>query len=75
MLATLERRDFGAGPWFASEVMDILGAVDGANLDIAAVIQTPEMALYRRGFEAAIGAVAQAFGLWYYKPSTHTERR
>ena len=53
----------GLRVWFRDEIENTLLAVDGANLDIAQHIQTPEMVMYRRGFDAAIRAVALAFGI------------
>ena len=71
MLPAFERRNHGSGVWFPDEIMDALSAVNTANLDVAQHIDTPEMRLYRSGFEAAIGALAQAFGLTYYSPAVY----
>ncbi|MBC8492377.1 MAG: hypothetical protein H8D43_01225 [Chloroflexi bacterium] len=51
--------------WFVDDIENILIAVDKANLDIARHIDTPEMRVYRLGYEAAIGAIASAFGIAY----------
>jgi len=53
------------GIWFRDEIRDTLLAVDTANLDIANSIDIPEIRLYRKGYEAAIRAVATAFGISY----------
>jgi hypothetical protein len=55
----------GLGVWLRDEIEDTLLAVDIANLDIADHIDTPEMRLYRKGYEAAIRSVAAAFGIAY----------
>jgi hypothetical protein len=57
----------GLRVWFRDEIEASLLAVDGANRDIAQHITTPEMALYRRGFEAAIEAVARSFGITWQR--------
>jgi len=49
--------------WFRDDIKNALVAVDSANLDIASVVDTPEVRIYRRGYEAAIRAVAAAFGI------------
>ena len=49
--------------WFVEDVKQILVAVDSSNADIARHITTPEMALYRAGFECALKATALAFGI------------
>lgn len=53
------------GIWFADEIKNILVAVDKANQDVAKHVDTPEMALYRLGYRAAIEAIATAFGIAY----------
>ena len=70
-MQTFERRDHSSGVWFPNEIMNALEAVERANADVAAAVNTPEMALYRRGWEAAIGAMAAAFGLAYYPPGLY----
>jgi hypothetical protein len=67
---SLERRNHGAAVWFRDDIMDALAAVDSANWDVAQHIDSPEMRLYRKGYEAAIAAVAMAFGLAYSPPSS-----
>lgn len=49
--------------WFPDEVSNILQSVLSANSDLADAIDTPEMALYRRGFDAAIASISIAFGI------------
>ena len=46
--------------WFPDEIEALLSAVAMANDDVARAIDTPEMLLYRRGFDAALRAVALA---------------
>ena len=53
------------GIWFADEIENILVAVDKANQDVAKHVDTPEMHLYRLGYQAAIEAIATAFGIAY----------
>jgi hypothetical protein len=53
----------GLGVWFRDEIANALLALDAANLDIAQHVDTPEMHLYRKGYEAAIQAMATAFGV------------
>jgi len=65
-------RDEGLGVWFREEILNALSAVDDANWDVAQHIDAPEMRLYRKGFEAAIKAVATAFGLAYAPLSSHS---
>ncbi len=57
--------------WFRDEIENVIHAIDAANGDIASCIDTPEMALYRKGYEAALNAVAEALGVEYapYSPS------
>lgn len=49
--------------YFPDEIENTLRAVDQANRSVAAAVPTPEMALYRRGYTDALGAVATALGL------------
>jgi len=54
----------GAGSvraWFPDELAAALATVSIANSDIAGAIDTPEMQLYRRGFDAALRALAALF--------------
>ncbi len=68
------RDNSGLDIWFKDEILQTLKAVDMANLDVAGEIDSLEMRLYRRGFEAAIRSVAAAFGL-EYEPSASRRRR
>ena len=60
-----QAKSHGLGVWFKDEIKNTLLALDAANLDIAQHIDTPEMRLYREGYEAAIQAMAIAFGVSY----------
>ncbi len=62
------RNNTGLDIWFKDEILQTLRAVDLANMDIAGEIDSLEMRFYRRGFEAAIRSVAEAFGLDYHPP-------
>jgi hypothetical protein len=42
-----------------------LTAVDTANLDLVSSFDSPEIQIYRKGYAAAIRAVAAAFGVPY----------
>lgn len=67
-----QKRPSGIGVWFKEEIENTLRAVDLANLDVAQHIHTPEMNLYRRGYEAAIDSLASAFGIEYARRTTLT---
>jgi hypothetical protein len=64
-MRTAQARSRGLGVWFKDEIKNTLLALDAANLDIAQHVDTPEMRLYRKGYEAAIQAMATAFGISY----------
>ena len=64
------RDNSGLDIWFKDEILQTLKAVDMANLDVAGEIDSLEMRLYRRGFEAAIRSIAAAFGLDYEPPTS-----
>lgn len=64
-MMTAQVKSRGLGVWFKDEIRNTLVALDAANLDIAQHIDTPEMRLYRKGYEAAIQAMAIAFGISY----------
>lgn len=51
--------------WFPDEIENTIMAIDQANHDVAQHIPTPEMHMYRLGYEAAIDAMVTAFGLDY----------
>ena len=55
--------DRGLGIWFRDDIENILLAVDEANLDMVSRFDAPEVRIYRRGFAAAISAMAVAFGI------------
>ena len=55
----------GLQVWFRDEIQNALTAVDTANLDLVSSINTPEIQTYRKGYAAAIRAVAAAFGIPY----------
>jgi hypothetical protein len=55
----------GLKVWFRDEIQNALIAVDTANLDLVSSIDSPEIQIYRKGYAAAIRAVAAAFGLPY----------
>lgn len=75
MTGGIKRRNRAPGVWFRDDISDALDAVDAANWDVARHIDTPEMLLYRMGFEAAIRAMATAFGLDYTPRSRPGERK
>ncbi len=60
----------GLDVWFKDDIKNALRAVDSANAEVFKAIDTPEMQLFRQGYEAAIRAVAEAFGIGY-KSSVH----
>jgi hypothetical protein len=62
------RLDRSCGIWYRDDILDVLSSVDAANWDIARHIATPQMRIYRQGFEAALQAIAAAFGLSYKPP-------
>ena len=49
--------------WHRNDIAAALRSIDGANRSVSDNIHTPEMMLYRMGFEAAIEAVAVVFGI------------
>ena len=59
----IQRRQAGIGVWFKEEIENTIHSIDLANHDVAQHIQTNEMRLYRAGFDAALDAVATAFGV------------
>lgn len=71
---SVEYRNQGLGVWFRDEIQDALIAVDAANWDIAQHLEgADEIKLYRKGFEAALRAVAAVFGL-SYSPLSNASR-
>lgn len=63
----------GLDVWFKDDIQNALRAVDMANADLCKTINTPEMRLYRQGYEAAIRAVGEAFGIRYQSARNHEE--
>jgi hypothetical protein len=63
----------GLDVWFKEDIQNALKAVDSANAELFKVINTPEMRLYRQGYEAAIRAVAEAFGIRHESPACRHE--
>lgn len=59
--------------WFRDEIQNTLVAVDMANMDLVSGIDSSEVQMYRRGYAAAIRAVAAAFGLSYSPQIDHME--
>jgi len=60
-----KRLSSGIGVWFEQEIENALQAIDAANLDVAEFVPTQEMRLYRKGYAAAINAIAAALGVNY----------
>ena len=65
MVVTSESQRSRLNVWFKDDIQNALSAIDSANADLFQTINTPEMQLYRRGYEAALRAMAEAFGLRY----------
>ena len=57
----------GLSCWFRDDINNALRAIDSASAEVFDVIDTPEMQLYRRGYEAAIRSMAEAFGIHYIR--------
>lgn len=55
----------GLNVWFRDDVKNTLSAIDAANAELFEAIDTPEMRLYRQGYQAALRAIAEAFGFRY----------
>jgi len=68
------RSTIGLEIWLKSDVLRILRGVNSANRDIADEINTREMRIYRRGFEAALKATAEAFGIPWEAVSTDSRK-
>lgn len=47
--------------WFPDELEAALAAVAASNGDLAQAVETPEMRIYRRGFDAALRSLAVLF--------------
>lgn len=65
----------GLKVWFRDEIQNALTAVDTANLELMSTIDSPEMEMYRKGYAAAIRALAAAFGLAYAPQTDPIEPR
>jgi hypothetical protein len=63
----------GLNVWFKDDIRNTLRAVDSANADLFKTINTPEMQLYRQGYESAIRAIAEAFGIHYEQSARRHE--
>ena len=63
----------GLDVWFKDDIKNALRAVDSANAEVFKAINTPEMQMFRQGYEAAIRAVAEAFGIGYKSLASHEE--
>ncbi len=63
----------GLEVWFRDDIQNTLRAVDSANSDLFKTISTPEMRLYRQGYEAAIRAIGEAFGIRYKPANPHDQ--
>ncbi len=64
----------GLKVWFRDEIQNTLMAIDTANLDLVSAIDSAEMQIYRKGYAAAIRAVAAAFGIPYPPSGLSTSR-
>lgn len=51
----------GLNVWFMEDVARTLAAIREASAEVFDLVTTPEMQLYRMGYEAALRAVAVAF--------------
>lgn len=63
----------GLDVWFKDDIKNTLRAIDSANAEVFNTIDTSEMQLYRQGYEAAIRAIAEAFGIRYDPSARHHE--
>lgn len=51
--------------WHRDELENMMRAVAASSDALAGRIQTPEMALYRLGFDTALSALSMAIGIRY----------
>jgi hypothetical protein len=58
----------GLSFYYRDDIANALRAVDVAKEELLAAINAPEMEPYRQGYEAALRATAEAFGLTYDRP-------
>jgi hypothetical protein len=63
----------GLDVWFKDDIQNTLRSVDLANADLFKTINTPDLQLYRQGYEAAIRAIGEAFGIRYAPDNCHEE--
>jgi hypothetical protein len=63
----------GLEVWFRDDIQNTLRAVDSANAELFKTINTPEMQHFRQGYEAAIRAIGEAFGIRYRPAGNHRE--
>ncbi|GEM_PF-2935625 len=64
----------GLKVWFRDEIQNALMAVDTANQDLVSNIDSVEVQIYRKGYAAAIRAIAAAFGIPYPPPGQSAVR-
>lgn len=62
----------GLEVWFRDDIQNTLRSVDLANAELFRTINTPEMQHFRQGYEAAIRAIGEAFGI-RYRPANGKE--
>jgi hypothetical protein len=62
----------GLEVWFRDDIQNTLRSVDSANAELFKAINTPEMQHFRQGYEAALRAIGEAFGI-RYRPANHQE--
>jgi len=72
-MQAVQAKSSGLGVWFTDEIKNALLSVAAAHLDVAECIDTPEMRLYHKGFEAAVKAMALAFGITFTFPAPDAE--
>lgn len=60
---TITNRPPSVRTWFPDEIENALTAVALANGDLSDAIDTSEMRLYQRGFDAALISLAALFGV------------
>lgn len=64
----------GLKVWFRDEIQNTLIAIDTANQDLVSNIDSAEIQIYRKGYAAAIRAIAAAFGIPYPPQGQSTVR-
>jgi len=58
----------GMDVWFKEDIRNILFSINTANADIADYADDPQVMAYRRGYLAALIAMAAAFGISLMDP-------